>query len=78
MRKLTYYVCMTIDVFIAGPADEVDFFPLTDDVVASSPRNTPRRCRPTSGRSWASTLRTVTSIPGYRAVQPMSRPCGSA
>src|SRR3712207_2961500 len=34
MQKLTYYVGMTIDGFIAGPANEVDFFPLTDDVVA--------------------------------------------
>jgi dihydrofolate reductase len=34
MQKLTYYVGMSIDGFIAGPHDEVDFFPVTDDVMA--------------------------------------------
>lgn len=34
MRKLVYYVGMSIDGFIAGPDDEVDFFPVTEDVVA--------------------------------------------
>jgi dihydrofolate reductase len=34
MQKLTYYVGMTIDGFIAGPGDEVDFFPVTEDVLA--------------------------------------------
>ncbi|MGW5049670.1 dihydrofolate reductase family protein [Actinokineospora sp. NPDC004072] len=33
MRKLVYYVGMSIDGFIAGPGDEVDFFPLTEDVL---------------------------------------------
>lgn len=27
MRQLTYYISLSIDGFIAGPADEVDFFP---------------------------------------------------
>ena len=31
MRDLTYYVGMTLDGFIAGPNDEVDFYPLADD-----------------------------------------------
>ncbi|GGK18005.1 deaminase [Pilimelia terevasa] len=35
MRTLTYVVGATIDGFIAGPAGEVDFFPVTDDVVAA-------------------------------------------
>jgi dihydrofolate reductase len=34
MRKLVYVVGATVDGFIAGPAGELDFFPLTDDVVA--------------------------------------------
>lgn len=30
MRELTYYIGVTLDGFIAGPEDEVDFFPVTD------------------------------------------------
>ena len=33
MRKLVYYVGMSIDGFIAGPEDQVDFYPVTPDVV---------------------------------------------
>lgn len=33
MRKLVYYVGMSIDGFIAGPDDEVDFYPATPDVL---------------------------------------------
>lgn len=29
MRELTYYIGVTLDGFIAGPDDEVDFYPLT-------------------------------------------------
>lgn len=29
MRDLTYYIGVTLDGFIAGPDDEVDFYPLT-------------------------------------------------
>ncbi|MCZ4552506.1 dihydrofolate reductase family protein [Gordonia rubripertincta] len=31
MRKLVYYIGISIDGFIAGPDDEVDFFPMSDD-----------------------------------------------
>ncbi|GAA4418458.1 dihydrofolate reductase family protein [Actinokineospora soli] len=33
MRKLVYYVGMSIDGFIAGPDDQVDFYPVTPDVL---------------------------------------------
>ncbi|QNA93062.1 MULTISPECIES: dihydrofolate reductase family protein [unclassified Microbacterium] len=29
MRELTYYIGVSLDGFIAGPADEVDFYPVT-------------------------------------------------
>jgi dihydrofolate reductase len=29
MRELTYYIGVTLDGFIAGPRDEVDFYPVT-------------------------------------------------
>ncbi|MEI5582602.1 MULTISPECIES: dihydrofolate reductase family protein [unclassified Agromyces] len=31
MRKLTYYIALSIDGVIAGPDDEVDFFPSSDE-----------------------------------------------
>ncbi|WP_067864479.1 dihydrofolate reductase family protein [Nocardia shimofusensis] len=31
MRKLIYFVGMSLDGYIAGPADEVDFLPVADD-----------------------------------------------
>ncbi|GAA4809931.1 dihydrofolate reductase family protein [Nocardioides caeni] len=34
MPLLTYYIGVTLDGFIAGPADEVDFFGLSEDFVA--------------------------------------------
>lgn len=34
MRELTYYIGVSIDGFIAGPHDEVDFYPLADDHIA--------------------------------------------
>ena len=34
MRRLVYVVGATVDGFIAGPAGEIDFYPLTDDVIA--------------------------------------------
>jgi dihydrofolate reductase len=34
MRTLVYLIGMTLDGRIAGPADEIDFFPLAEDVLA--------------------------------------------
>jgi dihydrofolate reductase len=34
MRKLVYYVAVSIDGYIAGPGDEVDFYPVSDDMAA--------------------------------------------
>lgn len=34
MRELTYFIGVTLDGFIAGPDDEVDFFDLSEDFTA--------------------------------------------
>ncbi|NDL57922.1 dihydrofolate reductase family protein [Phytoactinopolyspora mesophila] len=34
MRELVYYIAMTIDGYICGPADEVDFYPSSDEYTA--------------------------------------------
>ena len=34
MRKLVYYISLTIDGYIAGPDDEVDFYPGSDEYMA--------------------------------------------
>ncbi|MFC4912314.1 dihydrofolate reductase family protein [Actinomadura gamaensis] len=34
MRKLVYYIGASIDGRIAGPADETDFYPLSDEMIA--------------------------------------------
>jgi dihydrofolate reductase len=34
VRRLVYVVGASVDGFIAGPAGEIDFYPVTDDVVA--------------------------------------------
>ncbi|MFG1947166.1 dihydrofolate reductase family protein [Nonomuraea sp. NPDC048826] len=34
MRKLVYYVGVSLDGYIAGPGAEIDFYPLADDMAA--------------------------------------------
>jgi len=34
VRKLVYYVGVSIDGYIAGPNSEIDFFPLADDILS--------------------------------------------
>ncbi len=53
MRKLVYFVGVSIDGMMAGPADEVDFYPLTPDMVAylraEFPETMPTHVRPHIG-----------------------------
>jgi dihydrofolate reductase len=53
MRRLTYVAGMTLDGFIAGPGDQVDFFPVTDDLVeflvAELPETLPSHVRAQMG-----------------------------
>jgi len=49
-----YVVGASVDGFIAGPGGEVDFYPLTSDVLALLAATWPTPCPPTSARSSAS------------------------
>ncbi|MCL2533701.1 MAG: dihydrofolate reductase family protein [Nocardiaceae bacterium] len=53
MRKLVYYVGVTVDGYIAGPGGEVDFYPLAEAMSAwigeQYPETVPTHLRPTLG-----------------------------
>ncbi|HEU4955889.1 MAG TPA: hypothetical protein VFT28_14990, partial [Gemmatimonadales bacterium] len=49
MRRLVYYIGMTIDGFIAAPDGNADFFPVTPDVVEFITEEYPD-CLPTHAR----------------------------
>ncbi|MGA6203827.1 dihydrofolate reductase family protein [Nocardia testacea] len=53
MRKLVYYVGVSLDGYIAGPGGEVDFYPLGDDMAewinARYPESVPTHIRPHAG-----------------------------
>jgi dihydrofolate reductase len=50
MRKLVYYVGVSIDGYIAGPGNEIEFYPLGDDMLAWMMADYPE-VLPTPGRS---------------------------
>ncbi|MFX0580193.1 dihydrofolate reductase family protein [Nocardia nepalensis] len=53
MRKLVYYVGMSLDGYIAGPGDDISFYPLGEDTLdwmkAEYPETLPTHARPHIG-----------------------------
>ncbi|MCP9971791.1 dihydrofolate reductase family protein [Actinomadura madurae] len=74
MRKLVYYVGVSIDGYIAGPADEVDFYPVGDDMAAwineRYPETVPTHVRPQAGLEDAPNKRFDTLIMGLGTYRP--------
>jgi dihydrofolate reductase len=50
MRRLTYFIASTIDGFIAGPSGEIDFYPVTEELLAFLGAQYPETL-PTHGRA---------------------------
>lgn len=74
MRELTYYVGVTLDGFIAGPDDEVDFFPVTaafaDALGRELPDIQPAHVRAARGGASAAVTRFDTVVMGRRTYEP--------
>lgn len=74
MRNLTYYISLSIDGFIAGPDDEVDFFAGSDEymrwMVADYGDALPTHARAQLGISDAPLTRFDTIVMGRRTYQP--------
>ncbi len=74
MRELTYYVGVTLDGFIAGPEDEVDFYPLTpqfEDFMGTELADLqPAHVRAARGTAEAPLTRFDTVVMGRRTYEP--------
>lgn len=74
MRELTYYIALTIDGFIAGPNDEIDFYPLADDHSAymneQYPEMVPTHLRQAMGMDDVPNRRFDTVVMGRRTYDP--------
>lgn len=74
MRKLTYYIGISLDGRIAGPSGEVDFFPVSDDHVdlmrAEYPEVLPTHARKQLGIDDEPNRRFDTAIMGHATYQP--------
>jgi dihydrofolate reductase len=74
MRKLVYYVGVSLDGYIAGPSGEYDFYPLADDMAAwlgeQYPETMPTHLRVASGLESAPSRRFDTVVMGRGTYQP--------
>lgn len=74
MREMTYYIGATLDGFIAGPNDEVDFFPLSDEFHAFLASDfadaLPTHARAAFGVADAPLSRFDTVVMGRRTYEP--------
>ncbi|MEU5299424.1 dihydrofolate reductase family protein [Streptomyces noursei] len=74
MRKLVYYVAVSIDGFIAGPGGEFDFYPEAPDMVehlrAEFPETMPTHIRPHIGLDGVPNKRFDTVLMGRGTYQP--------
>ncbi|WP_030144836.1 dihydrofolate reductase family protein [Spirillospora albida] len=74
MRKLVYYVGVSIDGYIAGPGGEFDFYPVADDMAAwineRYPETVPTHVRPQAGLEDAPNRRFDTLVMGLGTYRP--------
>ncbi|MFJ8739617.1 dihydrofolate reductase family protein [Embleya sp. NPDC127516] len=79
MRKLVYYIGVSIDGYIAGPAGQVDFYPVGDErqatdyaawVNARYPETVPTAMRARAGLADTPNLRFDTVVLGHGTYRP--------
>lgn len=74
MRKLSYYIGATIDGYIAGPGDSIDFFPLGEDLIAhiieEYPETLPTHIREQLGVTGVPNKHFDTMVQGRRTYEP--------
>ena len=77
MRKLVYYIGLSIDGFIAGPDDQLDFYPMSDEyaewMTAEYADALPTHLRQQLGVDSEPTRRFDTVVMGRRTYEPALR-----
>src|SRR3712207_4514031 len=77
MRDLVYYIGLSIDGFIAGPDDQIDFYPMSDDyqqwMTAEYADALPTHVRAQLGVDGAPNRRFDTVVMGRRTYDPAFR-----